>query len=109
MKRLLVFVALCFATTMLYASPFLTCDATTEDVSHYVVEVDGVELAPIEVVTVAEGQTIMLDMNTYADGPHSFRVKFVNDLWSTESAWSSPFGIDPPTVLSQPQGLMLEK
>jgi len=109
MKKLIAFVVLCFVTAVLSASPSLTCDATTEDVTHYVVEADGVEGTPIELVTIAEGKVIMFDLSTYSDGPHSFRVKFRNELWDKESAWSAPFGINPPTALIPPQGLTLVK
>jgi len=110
MKKLVLFLALFFVATMLPASPSLICDSTTEDVTHFVIEVDGIALPQLAVGDDGSGgKTIMFDLESYADGPHTFRAKWRNDLWDKESAWSSPFGIDPPQTLSVPQGLMLVK
>ena len=89
------------------AAPFLVCNPTSEDVTKYEIEVNGVvEPATLEELTT--GVRIHHDLNNWSENSYTVRARAGN-IWGW-SEWSVPleFAKAIPTVLSV-SGLGIEE
>ena len=119
MKKITIVCLILIAlTTIAYkaaAGPILCCDAQN-NVSHYIVEVDGATIMTTDDVTGVETEAMFpavnhtdsdgkalhcfYDVGSLGEGDHTFRAKAVSAAVWESSGWSDPFSARRPTVAS---------
>lgn len=89
-----------------WASPFLVCDPTSEDVDRCRIEING-EVVSGTLETIGDQVRIKHDLEGLPYGPFVFRAQFGN-IWDVWSDWSDPLE-DSKAIPTPASGLGIER
>ena len=95
MKRLIIVLAIIFTASTAWAGPYLVCDPYPADSqpTHYSMKVDGVAVQTPYGQLAGAGNSIVLDLQAYDNGPHA-----VTDIVACNARGCS----EPPLAYSVP-------